>query len=158
MWQEGEEVILGLLNNFYSEPFISSNPHDFELILDGVQAVVTEELRANLARPYTAEEVAFAIKEMIPLKPPGRDGMPPWFYQTYYTDVCMDISQVVLSSLNNGSLLKTVNHTLITLIPKVQNPERVTKFRPISFCNMIYKIVSKVIANHLKPFLNSIIL
>lgn len=69
----------------------------------------------------------------------------------------MDISQVVLSSLNLGSWLKSINHTFIILIPKVQNPEQVTDFRPISLCNVIYKIVSKIIANRLKPLLNSII-
>ena len=69
----------------------------------------------------------------------------------------MDVSQAVLSSLNSSSLLKSINHTFITLISKVKNPERVTEFRPISLCNVIYKIISKVIANRLKPLLNSII-
>lgn len=83
--------------------------------------------------------------------------MSPLFYQTYWTDLGMDVTQVVLSCLNYGSFLKFINHTFITLIPKVQNPEWVSEFRPISLCNMIYKISSKVIANHLKPFLDSII-
>ena len=69
----------------------------------------------------------------------------------------MDITEAVLSSLNSGSLLKSINHTFISLILKVKNPERVTEFRPISLCNVIYKIISKVIANMLKPLLNSII-
>ena len=69
----------------------------------------------------------------------------------------MDVSQAVLSSLNSSSLLKSVNHTFITLISKVKNPKRVTEFMPISLCNVIYKIISKVIANCLKPLLNSII-
>ena len=83
--------------------------------------------------------------------------MPPLFYQTYWTDVGMDVSQAVLSSLNSSSLLKSVNHMFITLISKVKNPKRVTEFRPISLCNVIYKIISKVIANRLKPLLNYII-
>ena len=74
--------------------------------------------------------------------------MPPLFFQTYWLDIGMDIIELVLSSLNSGSLLKSVNHTFITLIPKVKNPERVTEFRPIGLCNVIYKITSKVIANH----------
>ena len=69
----------------------------------------------------------------------------------------MDTTHAVLSCLNSGSILKSINHTFITLILKVRNPEKVTEFRPISLCNVLYKIVSKVIANHLKPLLNSII-
>ena len=69
----------------------------------------------------------------------------------------MDSTQAVLSSLNLGSILKSINHTFNTLIPKVQNPKRVMEFKPISLDNVIYKIISKVIANRLKPWLNSII-
>ena len=69
----------------------------------------------------------------------------------------MDVTHAILSSLNLGSILKSINHTFITLIPKVNNLERVSDFRPISPCNVIYKIISKVIANRLKPLLDSII-
>ena len=69
----------------------------------------------------------------------------------------MDISQAVPSYLNSRSILKSSNHTFITLIPKVQNLVRVSNFRPISLSNVIYKIVSKVIVNRLKPLLDSII-
>ena len=95
--------------------------------------------------------------EMAPLKAPGPNGMPPLFFQTYWTDVSMDVTHVVLSCLNSCSILKSINHTFITLIPKVNNLEKVSNFRPISFCNVIYKIISKLIANRLKPVLNSII-
>ena len=70
----------------------------------------------------------------------------------------MDITQAMLSYLKSGSILKSINHTFITLVPKVNNLERVSDLRPISLCNVIYKIFSKVIANRLKPMLNSIIL
>ena len=95
--------------------------------------------------------------EMALLKAPGPNGMPPLFFQTYWTDVSMDVTHAVLSCLNSCSILKSINHTFITLIPKVNNLEKVSNFRPISFCNVIYKIISKLIANRLKPVLNSII-
>ena len=95
--------------------------------------------------------------EMAPLKAPGLDGMPPLFYQSYWPDVGMEVTQVVLSYLNSGSILRSISHTFISLILKVKNPEKVADFRPISLCNVIYKIVSKVITNRLKPWLNSLI-
>ena len=118
-------------------------------IVDGVQKVVTDSMNADLTKPYTSDEVERAIKDMAPLKALGPDGMPPLFYQTYWSDVGMDTTHVVLSCLNSRSILKSINHTFITLIPKVRNPERVTEFRSISLCNVLYKIVSKVIANRL---------
>ena len=56
--------------------FTSSQPHDLDRILDGLEEVVTDEMRADLAQAYTSEEVDAAIKEMAPLKAPGPDGMP----------------------------------------------------------------------------------
>ena len=94
---------------------------------------------------------------MAPLRAPGSDGMPPLFFQTFWSDIGLDVSEAVLSCLNSGTILKSINHTFLTLIPKVKNPETVAQFRPISLCNVIYKILSKVIVNRLKPFLNSII-
>ena len=51
--------------------------------MDGVQKVVTDSMNANLTKPYSANEVERAIKDMVLLKAPGPDGMPPLFYQTY---------------------------------------------------------------------------
>jgi len=49
------------------------------------------------------------------------------------------------------------NNTNVVLIPKGKNPECIKDFRPISLCNIIYKIVSKILANRLKVFLGEII-
>ena len=84
-------------------------------------------------------------------------GCRPFFYQSFWKDVGSEVTEAFLSCLNSGTFLKSINHTFITLIPKVCNPESVSKFRPISLCNVFYKIISKVIANRLKSILNSII-
>ena len=133
VWHEDEDTYARMLNEFYSRLFTSSQPHDLDRILDGVDEVVTDEMRTDLARAYTSEEVDAAIKEMAPLKAPDPDGMPPLFFQTYWTDIGMDVHQAVLSYLNSSSILKSINHTFITLIPKINNPETVSDFRPISY-------------------------
>ena len=132
-WQENEEVVSGMLIEFYANLFTSSTPGNLEQILEGIQPVVTEEMRIKLAKPFVVEEeVECAIKDMAPLKALSLDGMPLLFYQIHWTDVGMDISQAILSCLNSRYILKSINHTFITLIPKVQNPERVSDYRPIS--------------------------
>ena len=49
----------------------------------------------------------------------------------------MEVHQAVLSSLNSDAILKSINHTFITLIPKVNNMEKVFDFWPIILCNLI---------------------
>ena len=64
-----------------------------------------------------------------------------------------EVSNAVLSVLNSGILPDTLNHTLLTLIPNIKNACRVTDFHPISLSNVLYKLIAKVLANHLKPLL-----
>ena len=64
---------------------------------------------------------------------------------------------VVLDFLNDGVMLPDLNHINILLIPKMKNLEKMSKFRPISLCNVMYKVISKVLANRLKQVLPDII-
>ena len=157
VWVSDEKVVADIFVDFYARLFTSSNPIELEKVLAGVQSVVDDFTNVALTKPYVHEEVDIDIRQMAPLKTPGLDGMPPIFYQNFWQDIGMKISDAVLSCLNSSTFLKSINHTFITLIPKVTNPEIVAQFRPISLCNVIYKILSKVLANRLRPILNSII-
>ena len=46
--------------------------------------------------------------------------------------------------------MKELNATEIVLIPKVKGPENVTQFRPISLCNFVYKVISKIMVNRMQ--------
>ena len=63
-----------LLIEYYSKLFTSSNLHDLDRILDGVQQMVTDEMKAELGKPYTSEEVGEAIRQWLHLKLPDRMG------------------------------------------------------------------------------------
>ena len=94
---------------------------------------------------------------MALLKALGPDGLPPLFYQKFWLAIGEDVSKAVLNCLNLGSIPSSINHTFITSIPKVKSPSVVLEFRPIALCNVIYKLVSKVVANMLKKVLPYII-
>jgi hypothetical protein len=61
-----------------------------------------------------------------------------------------DLCKEVLYAVNNISVPEGWNSTTIVLIPKIDNPEMVTHFRPISLCNVVYKVISKMLSNRLK--------
>ena len=50
-----------------------------------------------------------------------------------------------------------LNKTNIALISKTNNPKRMSEFRPISLCNVEFKLISKTLANKLKTLLPHII-
>jgi hypothetical protein len=157
VWQNRDDDVEHTIVEYYKNLFTTSQPGEFDEILLGVDRVVTADMNLQLDAEFTAAEVEHALNQMGLLKAPGLDGMAPIFYQKYWNIVGNDLTASILSCLKDGSLLKKINHTHICLIPKVQNPESVKDFRPISLCNVVYKIIAKVLANRLKKILPYII-
>ena len=94
-----------------------------------------------------------ALKQMHPTKAPGPNDMSTIFFQKYWDVVGNDIMCMVLNVLNSNMLIADINRTNITLIPKINSPSKMSDFRLKSLCNVLYKPVSKVIANLLKNIL-----
>jgi hypothetical protein len=94
---------------------------------------------------------------MYPMKAPGPDGFPAHFFQKHW-DLCgAEVTNAVLRILRGEDTPDGINKTFVVLIPKVACPAELGQFRPISLCNVIYKIASKVLANRLKVILPEII-
>jgi hypothetical protein len=63
--------------------------------------------------------------------------------------ICDGVTEAVLEFFSSGILLKEVNSTIITLVPKKRNPSVMGDYMPISYCNLIYKTITKILANRL---------
>ena len=68
-----------------------------------------------------------------------------------------DVTTIVLRILRGDDSAEVINKTFVVLIPKITNPSLLSQLRPISLCNVLYKIASKVLVNRLKELLPEII-
>ena len=140
-WVDSQEDIERVILNYFTNIYSSNHPTSFEASLGAVRQRVTPEMNEALLGVFRAEEVKISLNQMHPTKAPGSDGMSPIFFQKYWDVVGPSV----------------VNETFICLIPKVNCPQKISEFRPISLCNVVYKLVSKVLANRLKKILPMVI-
>ncbi|XP_026383344.1 uncharacterized protein LOC113278817 [Papaver somniferum] len=112
----------------YFKNLYSSQPQQFQdEILNDLHVKFSVENNDTLNLPLTAEGIKKTVVDM--------------------TQTCFRTRHIA----------KVFNHTNIALIPKVPLAELVNQYRRIGLCNFIYKILSKTLANRIKPFMNNII-
>ena len=157
VWKEGSDEVAAVLIDYYKELFTTSSPATHHEALNHIPQVITDDMNNVLTSKFEEWEVLKALKQMAPMKAPGPYGMPPLFFQHFWPMIEGDVTLLVLSWLNSGTIPHPLNHTFITLIPKKKNPSLVSNYHPISLCNVPYKIFAKVLANRLKIFLNFVI-
>lgn len=122
-----------------------------------IASVVTDTMNQKLLSVFKAEDVSNALHQMTSLKEPRPNGYLADFFPQNWKTVHVELCNAVLHFLNTGHLDASINSTYIALIPKIQTPASVSDYRPISLCNVLYKLISKVMATRLKEFLPFII-
>jgi hypothetical protein len=116
--------------------------------------MVTEEEVLLLEKPCSKEEVLEVLKGFTKDKSPGPDGWTVEFFLHFFDLVAKDLLEVVEESCLSGEVNRSLNSTFIALIPKVNGPATFGDFRPISLCNLCYKIISKIIAKRIRLILS----
>ncbi|XP_031120574.1 uncharacterized protein LOC116023707 [Ipomoea triloba] len=157
IWVEHEDlnvVVLNYFRNIFTSNASASSMDDFTA---SVIPRVSQDHNNSLLRPFEVEEVKVALSSMFPDKALGPDGMNPGFYQQFWDVVGSDVSSFILHCLNTCSFPSGLNDTNVVFIPKKKCPEMVSDLRPIALCNVVYKIMAKMVANRMKPLLGEII-
>ncbi|XP_048593391.1 uncharacterized protein LOC125576910 [Brassica napus] len=154
---EDEEGLVAIATSYFRQIFESSNPEDIEEALAQIPSTITDEINDNLIALVTEWEVKLALFAMHPEKAPRPDGMTALFYQKFWDIVKEDLTLMVNKFLFEGTVANGLNDTNICLIPKTTKPNEMTQFRPISLCNVSYKIISKVLCQRLKKVLPGLI-
>ncbi|KAL0283514.1 UNVERIFIED_CONTAM: Retrovirus-related Pol polyprotein from type-1 retrotransposable element R2 [Sesamum radiatum] len=120
------------------------------------QPEVIEEAEA-LTAPVSSTEIRQAIFDIDETKAPGPDGYSAGFFKAAWSVIGEEVTQALLDFFRTGRLLKQINATLISLIPKVNSPSVVAEFRPISCCNVLYKAVTKILVQRMRSILHTLI-
>lgn len=156
-WCSSPSDMERMATSYFKEVYTKDPTLNPDVVLEAIGPKVTGQMNAMLCAPFTEEEVSNALFQIGPLKAPGTDGFPARFYQRNWAALKSEITAVVLEFFVSGSMPEGVNDTAIVLIPKVPHPKELKDFRPISLCNVIYKLVSKCLVNRLRPCLSELI-
>jgi exonuclease III/ribonuclease HI len=157
VWKRGTEQIERVLISYFEDLFSSSSPSNIEETCAVVKGKLSDDHKRWCEMEYTEAEINEALHQMHPLKAPGPDGLPALFYQKYWHIVGTEVRKLVLNILNHNEQPHAINNTFVVLIPKGKNPSSPKDYRPISLCNVVMKIVTKVIANRLKQTLPDVV-
>lgn len=124
-------------------------PHQVLASLPKIPDFMHESLQAA----PTDLEIKAAAMALGPYKAPGPEGFSAKVVQDNWASFGLVIIKEVGDFFRTGQMKQGVARSNVVLIPKKEEPSRLTYYRPISVCNLIYKIVSKILTTRIRPFM-----
>ena len=110
-----------------------------------------------LLGPVTDDLIQQTLFSIGNEKAPGPDGYSSLFFKKAWSIVGGEFCAAVKDFFASRELLKQVNHSIIALVPKSSSANLAADFRPISCCNVIYKVISKILAGRMAHVLQDLI-
>jgi hypothetical protein len=153
-WISDRTTIRSCFVSHFQDLFALSNSSPSEELLNPFHCSISVEDNIMFCAIPTEFEIYNALASLSTSKAPGSGGFTALFYMKYWNCIKMTVLKAVWSFFRNNHFLKEQNHTFIALIPKKLRASSVHHYRPISLFNIIYKIISKLLAN--RPNLFSI--
>ena len=158
-WITGEREVMDYFRKGFISLYTTSHTEAGRLGLQHHQwqNQLFEEEKCSLDSMVTREEIKDALWSMKAYKAPGPDGLHAGFFQRFWLVVGDSVLEEVMDVFTKRRVPEFMNKTHIVLIPKIQGPEVIGNYRPISLCNTIYKIITKVIVARVRPLLDKLI-
>lgn len=148
------------LKRMASSYFCSLYTDDTSYIPFGVAGAFQSLSKEELSSIYllvNSIDVRNALFDMGGMKAPGSDGYRAIFFQSQWETVGDSIIRLVADIFRHPHKISQLNETLICLIPKVENPANLKQFRPISLCNVTYKIITKIVAKRMRGVMSKLV-
>ncbi|KAJ9557691.1 hypothetical protein OSB04_012305 [Centaurea solstitialis] len=118
---------------------------------------ISGEEAKKLENKFSEEEVWSALNDCGCNKSPGPDGFTTGFLKKFWDIIKKDFLAVMNWFWEKEAISDGCNSSFVTLVPKVTNPIGLNEFRPISLVGVLYKVISKVLADRMKAVMGSII-
>ncbi|GJV32918.1 RNA-directed DNA polymerase, eukaryota, reverse transcriptase zinc-binding domain protein [Tanacetum coccineum] len=149
---EGAQVAEQFVNHFQNFLGTTSFVQNFDMGSQNSKAVCDEDA-VKMIMNVSDKEIKNALFDICDNKAPGPDGYSAKFFKSAWSVIKNEAYDAIIEFFRTGRMLREVNATLITLVPKSKTPHKVSDYRPIACCNTIYKIISKILTNRIKSAL-----
>lgn len=148
-----------MILEFYTS-LVSTNAYALRSIYPPVirsGILMSADMARKLIKPIEENEIWRALSSIGDTKAPCMDGFNAYFFKTSWRIVKGDIIDVILEFFTTCKMFLVVNCSLVPLIPKSSEAKTIKDMRPISCCNTIYKIISKILTTRLGEVISTII-
>lgn len=150
--------IVGAFTNFYEDLLGTFEPvRHPDLNIWNLGPKLTASQREDMLGTVSIEEIKATLFGIDSDKAPGPDGFTAAFFKENWVILENDFTDAIMEFFTKGLLLRKLNHTILTLIPKKAHEPGVRDYRPIALTNVIYKCITKIITNRIGPCLQHII-
>ncbi|GKV22549.1 hypothetical protein SLEP1_g32411 [Rubroshorea leprosula] len=149
------QVKLIILDHFKNQ--FSSQPQNRPSLEHIFSNSLSRKDREMLEAEFTNEEIKEAVFSCASDKAPGPDSFNFHFIKSVWSTIEGDITNFIKEFHKYGRLVRGINASYITLVPKKKNPTTFKEYRPISMVGSLYKILAKVLANRLRKVIGKVI-
>ena len=143
--------------NYFSDLLTEQPVSSDDQLLSLVPNSITSRDNERLNQVITMEEVKETVDNMEEDRSPGPDGYNVNFITLCWDIVKKDLLKMIRKSQSCNKIGGSTNSAFLALIPKEKDAKTFDRFRPISLCNIGYKIITKLMASRLKHILPAII-